>query len=83
MVRRLGLDGALEADGLGDVIDGLADADVAAIREVFVAEAERAADAGANFPVDCLVDAPTARVRVTRIPGAGNDATPIVRVEPA
>ena len=82
MVRRLGLDDALEADGLGDVIDGLSGPDVDAIREVFAAEATRAGSGGANFPIDCLVDTPATAVRVTTIPGAG-DATPVVRVEPA
>ena len=50
MVRRVGLDDALEADGLGDLIDGLDDADVAAIRQVFVAEAARAGERRRELP---------------------------------
>ncbi len=83
MVDRLGLTPALEADGLGPVLGGLDEAEVRAIRDVFVAEAQRSQDGGANFPVDCRVDAPAAGVRVTAVPGTRATVSPVVRIDPA
>ncbi len=82
MVDAVGLTGALEADGLRAAIENLTPAEVAAIRAVFLAEAEKAGPAGgANFPVDCRVDAPSDTVTVTTVPAATGTVTPVVRVE--
>ncbi len=76
MVRELGLDTALDADGLRSVIEGLSPAEVEVIRAAFTAD-----PAGGAFPVDCGVDDPSAGVRV--VAGDGEGVSPIARIEPA
>lgn len=81
MVDAVGLTGALDADGLRAAIENLTPDEVAAIRAAFVAEAEKAGAGGANFPVDCRVDAPTDTVSVTTVPAIGDSVTPVVRID--
>ena len=82
MVKALGLDDALDSDGLRDVVANLTDAEVQVIRDAFRAEAQQVGDSsGASFPIDCRVDDTTAGVRVSAAP-AGQDATaPVARIE--
>lgn len=82
MVAALGLDDALDHDGLRDVIANLSDEEVTVIRDAFRAEAQEVGDAsGASFPIDCRVDDTAAGVRVIAAP-AGRDATaPVARIE--
>lgn len=84
MVHELGLDAALDADGLRDVIERLSPGEVQAIRDVFVAEAQMVGDhSGANFPVDCQIKGTVASVFVTTIPARDANVTPIVRIDSA
>jgi hypothetical protein len=56
MVSELGLEDALDADGLRDVIDQLSPDEVQLIRDAFIEEAMQTEKAGAFFPIDCRVD---------------------------
>ena len=79
MVAALKLTDAMDTDGLADVIRALTPAEVQVIRDAFVAEAQLVGDhAGASFPVDCRVDDPGAKVRVTAVSRAG--ASPVAQI---
>ena len=84
MVSELGLTRALDNDGLRSVLESLTAEEVEVIRDAFVAEAREVGDrAGANFPIDCRVDDPGTKVRVTANPASPGAVTPIARIEPA
>jgi hypothetical protein len=80
MTDALGLGDALDQDGLRDVVAQLTPEEVELVRNAFVAEATRAGDGGANFPVDCVLEDFSNAVRLE--PGAtSRGATaPVVRV---
>ncbi len=82
MVDALGLTDSLDADGLRDVVANLSDAEVAVIRDAFVAEAREVGDqAGASFPVDCRVDDASSGVRVVAAPSGRGATAPVARIE--
>ena len=82
MVDALDLRAALEADGLLEIVENLSAADVTIIRDAFLSEATRAGTAGgASLPIDCRVENPTARVRVTEVPGSRDGVMPIARID--
>ena len=82
MVAALGLDDALDSDGLRDVVANLTDPEVQVIRDAFRAEAQQVGDGpGASFPVDCRVDDATAGVRVSAAPAGQDATTPVARIE--
>jgi hypothetical protein len=77
MVAALGLEGHLDPS-LRASIEGLSDAAVQAIRDVFVAEAAAETTGGSFFPVDCRVATPGGPVTVTKIEQMGSG--PIVQI---
>ena len=82
MVAALGLDDALDRDGLRDVVANLTDPEVEVIRDAFRAEAQQVGDsAGASFPIDCRVDDASAGVRVSAAPAGQGATTPVARIE--
>lgn len=82
MVAALGLDGALDRDGLRDVVANLTDAEVQVIRDAFRAEAQQVGDSsGASFPIDCRVDDTTAGVRVSAAPAGQGATAPVARID--
>lgn len=84
MVDALNLTAALENDGLRAVIENLSPAEVTLIREAFVAEAAEVGNrSGASFPIDCRVDDPGSKVRVSADPASRHAVTPVARIEPA
>lgn len=83
MIDALGLTGALEADGLRDVIAGLDPSEVATIRDAFVAEATATSGVGAHFPVDCRIDDVAAGVAIVAADARGADAGTVARILPA
>ena len=81
MTDALGLGGALDADGLRDVVAGLSAEEVQLVRDAFVAEADRVGPApGANFPVDCTLDDVRAGVRLESGTTSPDATAPVVRV---
>ena len=82
MVAALGLDDALDRDGLRDVVANLTDPEVEVIRVAFRAEAQQVGDsAGASFPVDCRVDDATSGVRVSAAPAGQGATTPVAQID--
>lgn len=82
MVAALGLDDALDGDGLRDVVANLTDDEVKVIRDAIRAEAQQVGDsAGASFPIDCRVDDTSAGVRVSAAPAGRDATTPVARNE--
>ncbi len=80
MVNALGLDDALDRDGLRQVVSGLSPAEVQVVRDAFVAEAATNTDPGIHFPIDCRVDDASGGVEISAITGP---AGPVARIEPA
>lgn len=82
MVAALGLEDALESDGLRDIVANLSDAEVQVIRDAFRAEAQQVSgSSGASFPIDCRVDDTTAGVRVSAAPAGRGATAPVARIE--
>jgi hypothetical protein len=83
MCEELGLGDVLDLDDLRGTLENLSADEVKAIRDAFLAEASAATESGANFPVDCRVDDPSAGVRIVSQGAQRGAVGPIVRIEPA
>jgi hypothetical protein len=82
MIDALDLTSILDADGLRGVIEGLSSAEIATIRDAFVAEALAAEGVGAHFPIDCRVDNVAVGVEIVAAEGQRDAVGPIARILP-